>query len=87
MTPDQTENSSYTMALSASEVERYQLMLADALSHERETWVGAGFAPGARIADVGCGPGVILIELARLVGATGTATGVERILKGSNLYL
>jgi ubiquinone/menaquinone biosynthesis C-methylase UbiE len=78
MTPDQTENSSYTMALSASEVERYQLMLADALSHERETWVGAGFAPGARIADVGCGPGVILLELARLVGATGTATGVER---------
>lgn len=37
MTPDQTENSSYTMALSASEVERYQLMLADALTHDRET--------------------------------------------------
>jgi ubiquinone/menaquinone biosynthesis C-methylase UbiE len=82
MTPDQTENSSYTMALSASEVERYQLMLADALSHERETWVGAGFAPGVRIADVGCGPGVILLELARLVGPTGNATGVERTAEG-----
>src|SRR5262245_46789785 len=78
MTPDRAEHSSYTMALSVSEVERYQLMLADALMHERESWVAAGFAPGARIADVGCGPGVILLELARLVGPAGTAIGVER---------
>jgi hypothetical protein len=30
------------------------------------------------VADVGCGPAVILVELARLVGPHGTAVGVER---------
>src|SRR5882757_5820922 len=33
---------SYTMALSPSEVERYRLMVADAVAHEREAWVAAG---------------------------------------------
>ncbi len=53
-------------------------MVADALTHEREAWLAAGFVPGARIADIGCGPAIVLLELAKLIGSAGTVIGVER---------
>lgn len=34
-------------------------------------------APGQHVADVGCGPGLTTIELARRVAPSGTATGVD----------
>lgn len=34
-------------------------------------------SPGQQIADVGCGPGISTLELARRVGPTGSATGVD----------
>ena len=34
-------------------------------------------APGARIADFGCGIGVDVLQLARLVGSTGEVTGID----------
>lgn len=36
-----------------------------------------GPAPGQHVADVGCGPGLTSIELARRVGPDGSATGVD----------
>jgi SAM-dependent methyltransferase len=69
---------SYTLRLSETELARYRMMARSALQHEADDWHAAGIRPGARVADVGCGPGVILIELARLVGPHGTAVGVER---------
>jgi ubiquinone/menaquinone biosynthesis C-methylase UbiE len=53
-------------------------MVADALTHERDAWIAAGFVPGARIADIGCGPAAVLLELAKLVGSAGNVVGVER---------
>jgi SAM-dependent methyltransferase len=53
-------------------------MAHSALTHELEDWRAAGVRSGARVADVGCGPGVILAELARLVAPDGIAVGVER---------
>jgi precorrin-6B methylase 2 len=38
---------------------------------------GAGIVPGARIVDMGCGPGAMLVELARIAGEDGEAVGVE----------
>jgi SAM-dependent methyltransferase len=68
----------YTLRLSESELARYRMMARSALEHEADDWRAAGIRPGARVADVGCGPAVILIELARLVGPHGAAVGVER---------
>jgi SAM-dependent methyltransferase len=68
----------YTLRLSETELARYRMMARSALGHEADDWRAAGIRPGARVADVGCGPAVILLELARLVGSHGAAIGVER---------
>jgi SAM-dependent methyltransferase len=68
----------YTLRLSETELARYRMMARSALEHEANDWRAAGIRPGARVADVGCGPALILIELARLVGPHGAAVGVER---------
>ena len=52
-------------------------MARRAREQEGERWQRYGVVPGARIADVGCGPGAVLVELAELVGPDGTVTGVE----------
>lgn len=68
----------YTLRLSDVEIERYRLMAERARRQEQEAWIAAGVTVGARVADIGCGPGAVLAELASLVGPTGFAVGVER---------
>ena len=41
------------------------------------SWEHAGFRPGARLLDVGCGPGYATFDLASLVGPTGHVLGVD----------
>jgi predicted kinase/SAM-dependent methyltransferase len=67
----------YALDLSAAERTRYRFMAQRALRLEGERWRRHGVVPGARVADVGCGPGAVLVELARLVGDTGAVVGVE----------
>jgi len=40
-------------------------------------WERAGFGPGDALLDVGCGPGYGTMDLARLVGPTGSLLGVD----------
>lgn len=40
-------------------------------------WRRAGIAPGARVLDVGCGPGYASVDLAQLVGAEGRVVGLD----------
>lgn len=68
----------YTLTLSEYELARYRRMAAAAQTAEHAAWADAGVLPGARVADVGCGPGLVLCELARSVGLGGTVVGVER---------
>ena len=42
-----------------------------------ELWAAAGLADGARVADVGCGPGAMLVALADVVGPTGHVVGID----------
>ena len=42
-----------------------------------EAWDRAGFRPGARLLDVGCGPGYATFDLAHLVGPTGHVVAVD----------
>jgi SAM-dependent methyltransferase len=41
-------------------------------------WERAGFGPGQRLLDLGCGPGYATFGLARLVGAAGSVLAVDR---------
>ncbi|HEU0104429.1 MAG TPA: methyltransferase domain-containing protein [Mycobacteriales bacterium] len=67
----------YALELTEGEVERYRFMAAQARATEAEAWRAAGIVPGARVADVGCGPGATLLEMADVVGPTGSVTGVD----------
>jgi hypothetical protein len=59
----------YALALSEAELTRYRMMAEQARSAEADPWRRAGIVPGARVADVGCGPGALLPALAAAVGS------------------
>ena len=67
----------YTLELSEPERMRYRMMAGLARENEADLWEYAGIVPGARVADVGCGPGAVLTEIAQIVGPEGTVVGVE----------
>jgi SAM-dependent methyltransferase len=68
---------SYALSLSDAEVERYRAMAEQARAAEAELWQRAGIVAGARVADVGCGPGALLPALADAVGPDGRVTAVD----------
>ena len=68
---------SYSLKLSEQELVRYRTMAASAADNEAAEWSAAGILPGARIADVGCGPGAILRLLAERIGTEGRAVGID----------
>jgi SAM-dependent methyltransferase len=67
----------YALRLGGAELRRYELMAEAAADEEGADWARAGIVPGARVIDVGCGPGVVLALLASAVGLGGRATGVD----------
>ncbi len=73
-----SDGPSYSLALSDQEVERYRFMAQRARSGEAALWERAGIVGGAAIADIGCGPGLVLMELADVVGRSGRVAGVDR---------
>jgi SAM-dependent methyltransferase len=75
--PAAAKSASYSLALSDQERLRYRMMASSAAENEAAEWKRAGIVEGARVADVGCGPGAVLRLLAERVGATGTAVGVD----------
>ena len=72
-----TASSTYALRLSDDELGRYRMMAARARAEEGDLWTQAGIVPGARVADVGCGPGAMLVTLAEVVGPTGHVVGVD----------
>jgi SAM-dependent methyltransferase len=72
-----TASSTYALRLSDDELGRYRMMAARARAEEGDLWTQAGIVPGARVADVGCGPGAMLVTLAEIVGPEGHVIGVD----------
>ena len=72
-----SESPAYALELSEPERARYREMAKRAREQEADRWQRYGIVPGARIADIGCGPGAVLVVLADLVGPGGSVTGVE----------
>ncbi|MGH3934232.1 MAG: methyltransferase domain-containing protein [Pseudonocardiaceae bacterium] len=67
----------YALQLSEVEQKRYRFMAEAARAEERVQWAAAGIGPGARVVDVGCGPGAILRLLAEEVGDGGRSDGID----------
>jgi SAM-dependent methyltransferase len=67
----------YALQFSEIERQRFRAMAGRARSEEAEHWAAAGVVRGARVADIGCGPGAVLVELARIAGEDGEVVGVE----------
>jgi SAM-dependent methyltransferase len=67
----------YALRLDDDELARYRLMAARARDREGDLWEGAGIGAGARIADIGCGPGAMLATLAEIVGRSGYVVGID----------
>jgi SAM-dependent methyltransferase len=70
-------NRRYPLELDQTEVERYRVMAEAARQAEADLWEPAGIVAGARVADVGCGPGALLPALAAAVGPDGRVTAVD----------
>ena len=71
-------NTTYTLVVSEAEIARYRLMAHMVLTDESRQLGLAGVTEGAVIADVGCGPAAMSVELAQVVGPSGRVIGVER---------
>ncbi|GLZ45569.1 hypothetical protein Acsp06_17540 [Actinomycetospora sp. NBRC 106375] len=67
----------YALRLSPDELERYRFMAQRARVQEADLWELAGLRAGARVVDVGCGPGAMLLALAECVGPHGAVAGVD----------
>jgi SAM-dependent methyltransferase len=67
----------YALRLSEAEVGRYRMMAEQARVAEGELWQQAGIITGARVADIGCGPGAVLPVLAEVVGPTGSVAALD----------
>lgn len=68
----------YALSLSDGEVVRYRFMASIARANESDLWATAGITPGAQVVDLGCGPGLVALELADVVGASGRVAAIDR---------
>jgi ubiquinone/menaquinone biosynthesis C-methylase UbiE len=59
------------------ERQRFRLMAQTAVASESHLWSAAGIVHGARVVDIGCGAGAVLVEMARIVAPGGEVIGVE----------
>lgn len=76
-TSNQPAHTEYVLGTGLDELARLGLqhrLWSDAAA---DAWKRAGFVLGARVLDVGCGPGHASFDLAQLVGPSGEVLGVD----------
>jgi SAM-dependent methyltransferase len=72
-----TQSGKYALATGADAVGRLIVLHRIYSPAGREALLGAGLTEGMKVADFGCGPGAMSRMLARMVGASGSVTGVD----------
>lgn len=68
----------YALSVTDAEIARYRMMAQEAVKAESERWQIAGVVPRAKVADVGCGPAAVSVELAHRVAPHGKVIAVDR---------
>lgn len=68
---------SYVLGTYDEEIERLGLQHRVWRSRVTDCWNRAGISIGAKVLDVGCGPGYASIDLAQIVGSSGKVVGLE----------
>lgn len=68
----------YVLGTHDAEIDRLAFQHSVWREEVHRAWHAAGIGPGARVADVGCGPGFAAVDLARLVGPTGRVHAIDR---------
>ena len=65
--------------LAVGEAAARRLLMLDEIfgPHSRELVVRAGLTKGMRVADIGCGTGLVSLWIAAQLGARGSVTGVD----------
>jgi SAM-dependent methyltransferase len=71
------EEREYVLGTGEDELTRLGFQHAVWGGYAAQAWEAAGFGPGQRLLDVGCGPGYATLDLARLVGPAGHVHGVD----------
>lgn len=68
----------YVLGTHDAEVERLAFQHSIWQEEVHRAWHAAGIGIGAKVADLGAGPGFATVDLARLVGPTGEVYAIER---------
>ena len=68
----------YVLGTHDAEVERLAFQHSIWQEEVHRAWHAAGIGVGAKVADLGAGPGFATVDLARLVGPTGEVYAIER---------
>jgi len=68
----------YVLGTHDEEIARLELQHRVWRGRATVAWQRAGFQPGHRIVDLGCGPGFATLDLARIVGPTGRVVAIDR---------
>jgi ubiquinone/menaquinone biosynthesis C-methylase UbiE len=71
------EENEYLLGTDDDELRRLGFQHQVWIREAAAAWERGGFGPGQRLLDLGCGPGYATLDLARLVGATGSVLGVD----------
>ena len=76
--PNAAQERDYVLGTHDAEIERLDFQHSVWQEEVRRAWRCAGITTGSRVIDVGCGPGFASLDLAEIVGATGSVLAVER---------
>ncbi|HVT43314.1 MAG TPA: methyltransferase domain-containing protein [Thermoanaerobaculia bacterium] len=75
--PDGSGEREYLLGTSSEELRRLGFQHQVWAENTAAAWRHAGFRPGQRLLDAGCGPGFASFDLARLVGDEGEVVAVD----------
>lgn len=75
--PTTADHKDYVLGTDDAELERlgFQHQLWSHIAHR--LWMRAGFQPGQRLIDLGCGPGFASFDLSQLVGTSGSVLAID----------
>jgi ubiquinone/menaquinone biosynthesis C-methylase UbiE len=75
------EGSEYLLGSQTEELERLASQHTTWTREAHALWRRAGFGPGQRLIDLGCGPGFAAFDLAQIVGPSGRVVAVDNAVR------